>query len=46
MRHCDIQTTLNIHGDVVTDEMQRVASKIAKLVLRSDSSVIPGIATA
>jgi integrase len=41
MRHSDIQTTLNIYGDVVTDEMQRAGSKIAALALRSDSRVIP-----
>jgi integrase len=41
MRHSDIQTTLNIYGDVVTDEMQRAGAKIAELALRSDSRVIP-----
>jgi integrase len=41
MRHSDIQTTLNIYGDVVTDEMQRAGSKIAELALKTDSGVIP-----
>ncbi len=43
MRHSDIQTTLNIYGDVVTDEMQQAGSKIAALALRSDSKVIPAV---
>ena len=42
MRHSDIQTTLNIYGDVVTDEMAQASSKVAGLALRSDSTVIPG----
>lgn len=37
MRHSDIQTTLNIYGDVVTDEMVRASSKVAGLAL----AVIP-----
>jgi integrase len=41
MRHSDIQTTLNIYGDVVTDEMQQEGSKIAGLALKTDSKVIP-----
>jgi integrase len=43
MRHSDIQTTLNIYGDVVTDEMQQAGSKIAGLALKSDSSLIPAV---
>ena len=43
MRHSDIQTTLNIYGDVVTDEMQQAGSKIAELALKSDSRVIPSV---
>jgi len=27
MRHSDIRTTLNIYGDVVTDEMQQAHSR-------------------
>lgn len=41
MRHSDIQTTLNIYGEVVTDEMQRAGSKVAGLALKPDSNVIP-----
>jgi integrase len=33
MRHSDIRTTLNIYGDVVTDEMERAHSKVVGLVL-------------
>jgi integrase len=33
MRHADIRTTLNIYGDVVTDEMQQAQSKIVRLAL-------------
>jgi integrase len=33
MRHSDIRTTLNIYGDVVTDEMSQANSKIAGLAL-------------
>lgn len=41
MRHSDIQTTLNIYGDVVTDEMERAGSKIAVLALKTDFNLIP-----
>ncbi len=37
MRHSDIQTTLNIYGDIVTDEMQQAGSKIVGLALKRDS---------
>ena len=33
MRHADIRTTMNTYGDVVTDEMVRAASKVARLAL-------------
>ena len=33
MRHADIRTTMNIYGDVVTDEMVHAASKVAGLAL-------------
>jgi integrase len=39
MRHSDIQTTLNIYGDVVTDEMIQAGSKVVGLAI--DSRVIP-----
>jgi integrase len=35
MRHADIRTTMNIYGDVVTDEMAQAASKVAGLALNS-----------
>ena len=31
MRHGDIRTTMNVYGDVVTDEMSTAASKVAGL---------------
>jgi hypothetical protein len=33
MRHADIQTTMNIYGDVVTDEMFAACGKVAHLAL-------------
>jgi len=33
MRHADIRTTMNIYGDVVTDEMQQAHSKVVGLAL-------------
>jgi len=33
MRHADIRTTMNVYGDVVTDEMQRAHSKVVDLAL-------------
>ena len=33
MRHADIRTTMNVYGDVVTDEMALAASKVAGLAL-------------
>ena len=44
MRHADIQTTLNIYGDVVTDEMRQAGSKVAERALKSDSRLIPVLA--
>ena len=34
MRHADIRTTMNIYGDVVTDEMAQAHSKVVQLALR------------
>jgi integrase len=31
MRHSDIRTTLNVYGDVVTDEMAQAHSKVVRL---------------
>ncbi len=33
MRHSDIRTTLNIYGDVVTNEMAEAHAKIVRLAL-------------
>ncbi|MDT8071033.1 MAG: site-specific integrase [Terriglobia bacterium] len=33
MRHADIRTTMNVYGDVVTDEMEQASSKVARLAL-------------
>ena len=37
MRHSDIRTTLNIYGDVVTNEMAEAHAKIVRLALPRDS---------
>lgn len=33
MRHADIRTTMNIYGDVVTDEMAKAHSKVVRLAI-------------
>jgi len=33
MRHADIRTTMNVYGDVVTDEMSQASGKITRLAL-------------
>ena len=33
MRHADIRTTMNIYGDVVTDEMSQAHAKVVLMVL-------------
>ena len=33
MRHSDIRTTMNVYGDVVTDEMKQASSRVAMLAL-------------
>lgn len=35
MRHSDIRTTLNVYGDVITDEMAQAHTKVVGLALRS-----------
>ena len=35
MRHVDIRTTMNIYGDVVTDEMEIAHSKVVTMALNS-----------
>lgn len=38
MRHSDIRTTMNLYGDVVTDEMAQAHSKVVGLALASRES--------
>jgi integrase len=38
MRHSDIRTTMNIYGDVVTDEMEQAQSKVGALALNRGSA--------
>lgn len=38
MRHSDIRTTMNLYGDVVTDEMSQAHSKVVGLALAPQSS--------
>jgi hypothetical protein len=33
MRHSDIRTTMNVYGDVVTDEMAVASGKVSRLAL-------------
>jgi integrase len=37
MRHSDIRTTLNLYGDVVTDEMRQAHSKVVRMALPKPS---------
>lgn len=39
MRHSDIRTTMNIYGDVVTDEMTTASSKVAELAFRANGTL-------
>ena len=42
MRHSDIRTTMNIYGDVVTDEMAQAHSKVVRMALsRKGEAPIP-----
>ena len=38
MRHTDIRTTMNLYGDVVTDEMDVAAAKVAQLAFRGNGA--------
>lgn len=38
MRHTDIRTTMNIYGDVVTDEMTTAGTKVARLAFPSNGA--------
>jgi integrase len=39
MRHSDICTTLNVYGDVVTDEMAQAHSKVVRLAIPTPSFI-------
>ena len=38
MRHTDIRTTMNVYGDVVTDEMSTAALRVAELAFQSNGA--------
>ena len=38
MRHTDIRTTMNVYGDVVTDEMNTASLKVAELAFRPNGA--------
>ena len=38
MRHADIRTTMNIYGDVVTDEMSTAGMKVAELAFQRNGA--------
>ena len=38
MRHADIRTTMNVYGDIVTDEMEQASGKVAVLALTDRAS--------
>jgi len=38
MRHADIRTTMNVYGEVVTDEMAQAASKVAGLAVNGSQT--------
>jgi integrase len=38
MRHADIRTTMNIYGDVVTDEMATAGIKVAQLAFQGNGA--------
>jgi hypothetical protein len=38
MRHADIRTTMNIYGDVVTDEMTTAGVKVSQLAFQANGA--------
>jgi len=38
MRHTDIRTTMNVYGDVVTDEMTTASSRVARLAFQTNGA--------
>lgn len=45
MRHADIRTTMNVYGDVVTDEMTVASGKVARLAVNSTGGGMEHIST-
>lgn len=43
MRHTDIRTTMNVYGDVITDEMAQASSKVAGLALNGLRNRLQGL---
>jgi integrase len=37
-RHTDIRTTMNVYGDVVTDEMSKASNRVAALAFRANGA--------
>jgi hypothetical protein len=38
MRHADIRTTMNVYGDIVTDDMERAHKAVVNLALNGSQS--------
>lgn len=38
MRHTDIRTTMNVYGDIVTDEMNTASGKVARLAFQGNGA--------
>jgi integrase len=38
MRHTDIRTTMNVYGDVVTDEMSTAGLRVAELAFQNNGA--------
>ena len=38
MRHTDIRTTMNVYGDVVTDQMSTAGLRVAELAFQSNGA--------
>ncbi len=44
MRHTDIRTTMNVYGDVVTDEMETAAVRVAEMAFNSNGARVERMA--
>jgi integrase len=44
MRHTDIRTTMNVYGDVITNEESEALAKIARLALTNSTQAARGTA--